>query len=150
MTSDFAGALTTVERFTNEANGRRASDVLSKARDILAANELASSGMSQRRISQVLGLSVATVNRYLNRDERDLTIAKARSIILGAYLDGTDRGQMVNALATMRHTFTETDPDGLDNALSGSWGVVAAAVGAWITEDEWKQISDRVGRGRFD
>lgn len=127
----------TVERFANEASRRRASDVLSKARDILAANELASSGMSQRQISHVLGLSVATVNRYLNRDERDLTIAKARSIILGAYLDGTDRKQMIDALAKMRHTFTETDPDGLDNALGGSWGVVVAAVGTWITEDEW-------------
>ncbi|GAB2455397.1 hypothetical protein GCM10007967_06740 [Xylanimonas ulmi] len=91
--------------------------MLSMARDILAANELAATGMSQRQFSQALGLSVATVNRYLNRDERGLSIAKARSIILGANLDGTDRSQMVNALATMRH---------------------------------WTQVSDRVGRGRFD
>jgi transcriptional regulator with XRE-family HTH domain len=149
MTATITTKLTPEEldAIEREAKERRAQERLVKVDDTLAAIRMVKAGMAHRAIAARLGLSNATVSRYANRSQVTVDRMRVEQMILRAFVDHTPRERLIDELVVYNdYTFTQHDPDGIDNAIGGSWGELTIAQGlGYMTWDEVNRVAARKG-----
>nr|WP_046284143.1 helix-turn-helix domain-containing protein [Mycobacterium sp. UM_NZ2] len=121
---------------------RRAVDRLKRIGNIRAAAQLSEAGATATQIAERLGIAEPTVHR-LQAGARVLGDVEGspEEMILRAFVDGTDRAELVVALSVYPYTFPEYAPYPHEGKTLSTWDQVeAAAVAGFISRDEFLRI----------
>ena len=97
-------------------------------------------GMSQRQIAAKLKTTQPRVHRILGDigeiEEQGVLEPRPEEMIKRAFVEGTDREELVAALIAYPHTDSREIPNTFDGVVPGTWNEVAGAHAAGLLTDE--------------